>query len=82
MSVLDGIEGIIGIRDLAGERLAAASYARRPDSQDVSFYCLPSERDREAFFCFVYFLRTSCQMFFESNAWPARATHHHPSYEH
>ena len=45
MRIHDGLEGIIGIRGLGGERLAEPSYALRSNLQKL--LSLPSERDQE-----------------------------------
>ena len=46
-SIPDGLEGLIGIRGLGAEMLAAASYALRPNFQKLVHF-LPSDRGRES----------------------------------
>ena len=70
MSIHDGLEGIIGIRGLGGERLAAASYALRRNLQKVLFFAI-GEGSRVFVVCFLH---TSCQMFFYQT--PGRPTPH------
>ena len=60
MSETYGLEGIIGIGGLGGERLAAASYALRQDFQKVLF-CANGEESRAFVVCFIH---TSCQICF------------------
>ena len=69
MSVHDGLEGIIGIRGLGSGRLAAVSYALRPNIYIVLF-CANGEGPRVFVVCFLH---TSSQICFV-DAWPAHAT--------
>ena len=58
MNTHDGLEVVAGIRGLGGERLAAASYALRPNIRKV-FFCANAEGSRVFV---VYFLHTSGQI--------------------
>ena len=60
MSENDGLAGIIAIRGLGGEKLAAASYALRQNFQKVLF-CANGEESRVFVVCFLH---TSCQICF------------------
>ena len=53
MSENYGLGGIIGIRGLGGERLAAASYALRQNFQKVLF-CANGEESRVFVVCFLH----------------------------
>ena len=56
----DGLGGIIGIRGLGSERLAAASYALRQNFQNILF-CANGEESKVFAVCFLH---TSCQICF------------------
>ena len=66
MSANYGLGGIIGIRGLGGERLAAASYALRQNFQKVLFYA----NGEESRVFIVWIPHTSCQICFKQTPGP------------
>ena len=64
MSEIDGLGGIIGIRGLGSERLAAASYAPRQNFQKLCF--VPTERNREFLF---YVFHTPAAKYLVPGTW-------------
>ena len=58
VNIYDGLEDIMWIRGLRGERLPPASYALRPNLQKILFF-FPSERDQD------FSLHTSGRQAFE-----------------
>jgi len=76
MSVNDNLKGVMGIRGLGGERLAAAFYALCTNIQKVLFGT-NGEKSRVFVVCF---LPTSCQKnMFLVDAWPINLRHTSPT---
>ena len=76
MSENDGLGGIIGIRGLGGEKLAAASYALRHNFKKKCF--VPTERNQE--FLSSVFYKPAAK-YVSVDAWPTHSTYHRPKCE-